>query len=202
MSKKEQFAVLEGYPKDGPEMPEREKVHREKNKHESGTGRRDREKREGRGQSNWGNPLDDVNHSHSDCEEPEDDTAVAPAQSEKGPEYVAAGKFFDKDDAEDEVKMAKQVVKVPAEYVGIVKTGENVEVVPDDPNDPNRKLPKPQPKLEKKPKREPYVPEAEGAEHKEEEDAGDEAKGGKKPRDQQFKGVQHNRNYAAPPAGH
>ena len=54
--------ILKDYPKDGPEMPEREKVQRSKNKHESGTGRKDTTKREGRGKGNWGNPEDDIKH--------------------------------------------------------------------------------------------------------------------------------------------
>lgn len=58
----DKFAVLEGYPKDGPEVPERTKVERAKDRHESGTGRKDKVKRGGRGPSNWGNPEDDLKH--------------------------------------------------------------------------------------------------------------------------------------------
>ena len=200
MSKQEAFKVLENYPKEGPPVPEREKVHREKNKHESGTGRRDREKREGRGKDNWGNDLDDQLHQLD--EEPEENNQQQPPQYEDRPNYEEASKYFEKEDNDDKEKVAKQVVKVPPEYIGIVKTGENVEVVPQDPNDPNRKLPKPQPKLEKKPKREPYVPEKDDN-NKQEEEEENERRGGKKPRDQQFKGVQHNRVSTTPQAaGH
>lgn len=200
-TKKEQFAALDGYPKDGPEMPEREKVHREKNKHESGTGRRDREKREGRGQSNWGNALDD---QLADYHEEEDVNAEEPQETPgEQKEFKPAAKYFEDDDDQDkDKKPGKQTLKVPPGYKGIVKAGENVEVVEvDESNDPNRKLPKPQPKLEKKPKREPYHPEKEEVSHEEEEEEkGENAKKGKKPRDKQFHSVQHNRtNHNQPP---
>lgn len=199
-SKKEAFAVLDDYPKDGPDMPEREKVQRKKDKHDPGTGRRDREKREGRGPSNWGNPMDDTRQFPEEHDD-EEEMAEAPAEKAKT-DYVPADQYFSKDDEDGEkITPVKQVVKVPPGYAGVVKAGEGVEIVEEDPSEnPNRQLPKPQPKLEKKPKKQPYHPEKETPEHPEEEDIEANQKGGKKPRDQQFKGVQHNRNYAAPPA--
>ena len=193
-NKKEAFAALDGYPKDGPEMPEREKVHRDKNKHESGTGRRDREKREGRGQSNWGNALDDqLADYHEEDNEEVEEPQENPTEKK---DFKPAAKYFeDDDDNENEKKASKQTVKVPPGYGKIVKAGENVEVVEvDDSNDPDRKLPKPQPKLEKKPKREPYHPEKEEVHKEEEEDNDQSAKRGKKSRDKQFHSVQHNRD--------
>lgn len=117
--------ALKGYPKEGPEMPERQKIHREKDRHEPGTGRRDREKREGRGRSNWGDPINDqlaaVQEPPSDDEEsliPEDD----PRNLE------SAEKFFDKEE-EEEPSKAKPVVKIPSRFAGMVKTGDDVVVV-------------------------------------------------------------------------
>ncbi|KAK8845015.1 hypothetical protein M9Y10_021191 [Tritrichomonas musculus] len=201
-NKKEAFAVLDNYPKDGPEMPERGKVHREKNKHESGTGRRDREKREGRGQSNWGNALDDqlAEQHHHEEEEYDDEHAETPKEHQ---EFKPAGEYFkDDDENEENKKVSKQTVKVPPGYGKIVKAGDGVEVVEEDEShDPDRKLPKPQPKLEKKPKREPYHPEKEESQQEEEEEKNENVKPGKKPRDQQFHGPQHNRSHTsqAPP---
>ena len=58
----DKFAVLKDYPAEGPEVPEREKIVRKKDKHESGTGRKDKTKKEGKGLGNWGNPEDDIKH--------------------------------------------------------------------------------------------------------------------------------------------
>ena len=58
----DKLAVLKDYPAEGPEVPDREKIVRKKDKHESGTGRRDKTKRDGKGKGNWGNPEDDIKH--------------------------------------------------------------------------------------------------------------------------------------------
>lgn len=199
-NKKEQFAALDGYPKDGPEMPEREKVHRDKDKHDPGTGRRDREKREGRGKGNWGNALDDqlADYHEEEVNDVDDDVVTPQGEAKEDKNFQGASQYFedDEDDGENKKKEGKKTVKVPPGYGKVVKVGKDVEVVEvDDSNDPNRKLPKPQPKLEKKPKREPYNPEKEKAQPEEEEEDKDEnVKKGKKSRDQQFHSVQHNRN--------
>lgn len=67
----DKLAVLKDYPKDGPEVPEREKIVRTKDRHESGTGRRDKTKRQGKGAGNWGDPKDDV--KYMDEVEPQED---------------------------------------------------------------------------------------------------------------------------------
>ena len=116
--------ALKGYPKDGPDMPERQKVHREKDRHEPGTGRRDREKREGKGRSNWGDPIED--QLAVENEPIVDEEHVAPVDEE--PKNVeAAGKFFDNEEEEEPLKV-KPVVKIPARFAGIVKTGDDVVV--------------------------------------------------------------------------
>ena len=61
---KDRFEILKNYPKDGPEPPERQKVVREKDHHESGTGRNDKMKKGGSGKGNWGNPKDDIKYVH------------------------------------------------------------------------------------------------------------------------------------------
>lgn len=105
-------------------MPEREKVHREKDRHEPGTGRRDREKREGKGKSNWGDPIED--QLAADNEPIVDEQDEAPVEEE--PKKVeAAEKFFDNEEEEEPAK-AKGVVKVPARFAGMVKTGDDVVV--------------------------------------------------------------------------
>ncbi|OHT14840.1 hypothetical protein TRFO_14798 [Tritrichomonas foetus] len=128
------FAILAEYPEAGPEVPQREKVRREKNKHESGTGRRDREKRQGRGQSNWGNALDDINRRPIE-EAQEGAEGEAPAQPEEPKiQYVAAGQFFS--DSDDDFtggvpeRPTKQVVQIPAAYADIIaeKRDKRVEV--------------------------------------------------------------------------
>ena len=70
----DKFEVLKDYPKDGPEMPEREKIVRNKDRHESGTGRKDKTKRSGKGAGNWGSPEDDIKYldEHEKEEEEEE----------------------------------------------------------------------------------------------------------------------------------
>ena len=98
------FAILADYPKEGPAVPEREKVQRQKDHHESGTGRRDRTKREGRGPSNWGNPRDDtrVNRKADRIDaEVEKDQDATEVDSTPKVQYVDAAQFFDDSDDED-----------------------------------------------------------------------------------------------------
>lgn len=106
-------------------MPERQKIYREKDRHEPGTGRRDREKREGKGLSNWGDPIEDQLAAEREEIVEVDQEPVVEEQPKK---VEAAGKFFDNEE-EDEPAKAKAVVKVPKRFAGIVKTGDNVVVV-------------------------------------------------------------------------
>ena len=91
------FAILQDYPKEGPPVPEREKVHRGKNKHESGTGRRDKEKREGRGQGNWGDPIKDQIEAEAD-EDIDQDEIPEDEKASPQPDYVPAKQIFANDD--------------------------------------------------------------------------------------------------------
>lgn len=129
------FAILAEYPEGGPEVPQRQKIHREKNKHEPGTGRRDTEKRQGRGKSNWGNALDDVNRPPlKDGEVVEEE---ANAETTPKVQYVPASSYFSSSDDEDEDGVVgvpsaskKQVLKVPSEFADMIveKTNPNVVV--------------------------------------------------------------------------
>jgi hypothetical protein len=186
------FAVLQDYPKEGPEMPEREKLKRAKDRHESGTGRRDREKRQGRGQSNWGNPIDDglavAQEEERDYEEdlPEPEPGIT--------DFVPAEGLLDSDD-DEEPKKAKSVVKVPPQYAGLVHTGDDVEVIAVD--EPLRPLkPTHEPTKKRQAKREVDTAEKGVVPQEDEEEDENEAGhfGKKKLRDQKFHGVQHNRN--------
>ncbi|EAY07022.1 hypothetical protein TVAG_174920 [Trichomonas vaginalis G3] len=67
----DKLAVLKDYPKDGPEMPEREKIVRQKDRHDPGNGRRDKTKRQGNGAGNWGDPKDDIKYIND--HEPQED---------------------------------------------------------------------------------------------------------------------------------
>ena len=90
------FAILKDYPKEGPPVPEREKVVRAKNKHEPGNGRRDKEKRDGHGAGNWGDPIKDQMNAKADednQEEIEDQLNDSPK-----PDFVPAQQFFAADD--------------------------------------------------------------------------------------------------------
>ena len=141
--------ALKGYPKEGPAMPERQKIYREKDRHEPGTGRRDREKREGKGLSNWGDPIEDqlaaereevveVGQEPVVEEQPKKveaagkffDNGLPPhwILEEQPKKVEAAGKFFDNEE-EDEPAKAKAVVKVPKRFAGMVKTDDNVVVI-------------------------------------------------------------------------
>lgn len=116
--------ALKGYPKDGPEMPERQKIYREKDRHDPGTGRRDREKRNGKGSSNWGDPIEDQIAAENDPIG--DEEKESPVEDE--PKIVEpAEKFFDNEEEEEPPKV-KGVVKVPARFAGMVKTGDDVVV--------------------------------------------------------------------------
>ena len=65
----DKFAVLQDYPKEGPPIPEREKVQRKKDKHDPGNLRRDKTKRGGKGKDNWGTPEDDLKYLNEGLEE-------------------------------------------------------------------------------------------------------------------------------------
>lgn len=119
------FKILADYPENGPEPPKNEqKVHREKNKHESGTGRRDKEKRQGRGQSNWGNALDEANRPPlPDTDGTENQEAPQNEDNTPKINYVPASNFFDSDDDEPEPipqQPKKRVVNVPEQYAALI----------------------------------------------------------------------------------
>lgn len=179
------LAALEGYPKEGPEVPEREKVKREKDRHESGTGRRDREKRGGAGAANWGDPIKDQLAAEDDVE-PQD---LPEEPEEEGPKKEVVRPDFGEDDEEEPHAEAPKVVKVPPRFAGMVKTGEGVVVVEEEPDFSN--CPKPKQHPQPKPKRPQYKPEEEApapAPPEPEDDVGE-----KKGRNQAHHAVQHNR---------
>ena len=109
------FAILADYPADGPAVPEREKVRRDKNKHVPGTGRRDKVKREGRGASNWGNALED---------RPVVVDQEAPVQGEveeSTQQFEPAINFFDSDSEDEFVpQVVKPVAKIPKQFEGMI----------------------------------------------------------------------------------
>lgn len=186
------LAALNGYPTEGPEVPDREKVVREKDRHESGTGRRDREKREGRGPSNWGDPVQDALAAQEEHYEEEEEGEV-PDSADPPKKYVNAGQFFDKEEDESHPTV-KGVVKVPPKYAGSVKTEDGVQVVVEEPvpAEPNPALAKPAPKKKKG----KYVPEEEPETKKEDTDEDQ----GKQSRDKRYQNVQHQHQNPNPQA--
>jgi hypothetical protein len=125
------FAILNDYPPEGPEVPEREKVRRAKNKHEPGTGRRDNTKRQGAGPSNWGNPLQESTLAATAESAPqESETPEGEAPKQAAPEFVPASSIFG--DSDDEVEVApaanKKVQVIPSEFANMVVKKEGVEV--------------------------------------------------------------------------
>jgi hypothetical protein len=193
------LAALQDYPPEGPPIPESKKEPREKDRHDPGTGRRDRQKRQGRGKFNWGDPVADALAAEAeplDDYECEEEAAPGPP-SEPAPASKPANAIFaDSDDDEVESRKGKSVAKVPPDFVSIVKVPADVEVVPDEtPYYLKKKADKP-----KKPAKQPYVPETE----EDDEAPDDEGEGGagkqaKKPsRDKRFTGVQHNRDHPSP----
>lgn len=130
------FAILADYPEDGPAVPTREKVRREKNKHEPGTGRRDKEKRQGRGQSNWGNALDDA--KRPELSENQEGDEQAQEAAEPKVVYVPATNFFDSDEDDEEAATAgvpttaskKRIAKVPQEFASMIVEKDDVKIVP------------------------------------------------------------------------
>ncbi|EAY12189.1 hypothetical protein TVAG_003950 [Trichomonas vaginalis G3] len=110
------FAILADYRKEGPAVPEREKIVRQKDRHESGTGRRDKTKREGRGMSNWGQPGDEAKPAtkrEQRVAKEEADAAAEPVeeQEEAKPQFVAASQFFDNDEDEEVVGVPQKATK-------------------------------------------------------------------------------------------
>lgn len=125
------FAILADYPDNGPAMPQREKVHRQKDKHDPGTGRRDKEKRQGRGPSNWGNPMDDVTHpavpdQQENVEEGAENEQQQQAPKEEVKPYVSASQFFEDSDSDETPAGVPQKPKklsynnVPKEYADLI----------------------------------------------------------------------------------
>ena len=126
------FAILADpenpYPKQASAVPEkREKVVREKDRHEPGTGRRDTTKRDGKGAYNVGNPIEDVRKGQlDDGDKPEQEQPVEEKPEEpKEPKivYVAATNFFsDSEDDEIQVqpKMSKSEAKVDSKYFDMI----------------------------------------------------------------------------------
>lgn len=109
------FAILADYPADGPAVPEREKVRREKNKHVPGTGRRDKVKREGRGAGNWGNALEDRPVVVDQEPAAEGEAEVVTQQ------YEPACNFFESDSEDEFVpQVVKPVAKIPKEFEGMI----------------------------------------------------------------------------------
>jgi hypothetical protein len=190
------LASLDGYPPEGPPIPEREKVVRTKDRHEPGTGRRDREKRQGRGPSNWGDPIGDVIAAEADFDGSEDEAEAVP--DDPPAEFQPASDVFaGSEDSPEFVPPVKKRLRVPSDLTSLVKAGDDVEIVPDD--RPYR--------LQKKPKPKPPPKAPAAASPPEEEDASDdspappvdEGRPGKKPkRDQAFTGAQHNRERPSP----
>lgn len=193
------LAALEGYPKEGPEVPEREKVKREKDRHDPGTGRRDREKRQGKGGANWGDPVHDQ-LAAQDENEPQED-GEGPDRVESKPAEYTKPDLGDEDD-EEVVKTAPKVLKVPPGLKGMVKPGEN-EVVVEEEVDLSH-CPKPKPQAKPKPKHSDYKPEPETHEKPAEEPEAEDGDTWKKGRNQSRQAVQHNRtsnNQAHAPKG-
>ena len=123
------FAALSDYDPQA-EVPEREKVHREKDRHEPGAGYRGTMKRQGRGRDNWGNDIDDA--KRPELVEPEDnESGEIPEATEPKRDFVPASSFFgsDSDDEEEPVHVAPKVESVPEAYAKhIARKRENVVV--------------------------------------------------------------------------
>jgi hypothetical protein len=119
------FAILSDYPEEGPAMPEREKIVRTKDRSESGTGRRDRTKRDGRGPSNWGNPADDhkVNLKAEKIEEKLEGEEQKEVVEEKPKiQYVDPSQFFMDEEKVERPKNVKKEsqVEVAKKYLDIM----------------------------------------------------------------------------------
>lgn len=125
------FAILADYPAEGPAVPQREKIVRQKDRHESGTGRRDKTKREGRGPSNWGNPADDAKPATKREQRVAKDEADASAEpveeqieEKSAPQYVSAAQFFDDDEDEEFVGVPQKATKadkaIASKYLDIM----------------------------------------------------------------------------------
>ena len=123
------FAILKDYPQEGPAVPERTKVVRTKDHHESGTGRVDKTKRQGKGPSNWGNEVDDFKNNRGPIEEKVETEEKAQEGAEekkeevKKVEYKPAFGLFD--DSEDEEihyaeKPSKSEARVDAKFIPIL----------------------------------------------------------------------------------
>ena len=125
------FAILSDY-NGANEVPQREKVVRKKNKHEPGAGYSSTIKREGRGQSNWGNAIDEAKRPEIvDQQEGEQQENVENAEPKVV--YEAAFKYFDSDDEDETPKIhreGKRVVNIPEQYASMVveKKSKSVEV--------------------------------------------------------------------------
>lgn len=130
------FAALSDYDPQA-EVPEREKVHREKDRHEPGAGYRGTMKRQGRGRDNWGNDIDDA--KRPELVEPEDnESGEIPESTEPKRVFVPASSFFgsDSDDEEEPVHVAPKVESVPEAYAKhIARKRENVVVRPAEADD-------------------------------------------------------------------
>jgi len=127
------FAILKDYPEDGPEVPQREKVTRSKDRHVPGNNRRDKTKRDGRGPSNWGNATQEsarAAKSPAEGEEAEDQKTQS-EQEESKPSYVpTTGIFADSDDEEyEQPKLQKKVYTIPDEYANMVNLKEDQDIV-------------------------------------------------------------------------
>lgn len=186
------FEALKGYPKEGPEVPEREKIHREKDRHEPGTGRRDREKREGRGRSNWGDPVKDALAAEQETFDDEDDLPLEVSDAVR--EVKPAELFFDTEE-EEEPRKAKEVVKVPPRFAGMVKTSGNVIVVEEEIQSAVPKLVKEKPKTKANHPHE-STPAVVQTTHN--EDTVVTYIGKKQSRDRSYHAVQHNRKSTHP----
>jgi hypothetical protein len=189
------LAQLDTYPTEPPGPEDRAKIVRVKDRHEPGTGRRDRQKRDGRGNFNWGDQVDaELAARDEELAEPdgEEDSADIPASAPE--HFKLASEVIDDEDDEAPPKPAKRVVKVRPDLAALVDPArEDVQIVAEDV--PYTIGPRPVP--EKKPKKR-VRPAAAPAPNEEEDKSDEGATGGEKAgkkqkRDRAFGGVQHNR---------
>ncbi|KAH0787584.1 lipid phosphate phosphatase 2-like isoform X1 [Histomonas meleagridis] len=155
------FEILKDYPKEGPEVPERQKVHREKDRHVSGTGRTDRIKRQGRGPSNWGDPIKDSLAANEEVIEEEELGEEEEEHNGEQKEYVNPSQYFEDDDKEEGKKQVKKVMKVDPKYAGCVKGSDDVQIVEEEMKFDPDALPKATKVVTKKKPKRKYVPEQE-----------------------------------------
>lgn len=193
------LAQLDTYPTEAAVPEDRAKVVRLRDRHDSGTGRRDRQKRSGRGNFNWGDQVDAELAARDEAPGPDEEEDWAESPEPSPAPFKLASEVIDDEDDDAPPTLAKRVVKVRPDLAALLDPArQDVEIVAEDVPytlGPRPQLPK---KLSTK-----ASPPAEPA-PAEEEDAGDEGppadgKPGKKTgRNRAFGAVQHNRVKAGP----